>query len=165
MTMRPFKVVIPVRYDSVRLPGKPLADICGKPMVVWVYEAAMRSGASEVVVAADDERIAAACRKAQARVELTGKQHASGTDRIAELAARRGWADDDIIVNVQGDEPLMPPALVDQVAALLEAHATADLATLVIAIRNEREFNDPNIVKVVADNMGSALYFSRAPIP
>jgi 3-deoxy-manno-octulosonate cytidylyltransferase (CMP-KDO synthetase) len=147
------------------LPGKPLADINGKPMIVWVYEAARRSDAAEVIVATDDERVAAACRKARARVELTAKDHASGTDRIAELATRLAWADDDIVVNVQGDEPLLPPRLVDQVARLLEAEPTAGVATLVTGVRDEREFRDPNIVKVVGDGAGGALYFSRAPIP
>jgi 3-deoxy-manno-octulosonate cytidylyltransferase (CMP-KDO synthetase) len=162
---RPFKVVIPARYDSVRLPGKPLADIHGKPMIVWVYEAARRSRAAEVIVATDDESIAAACRTARARVELTATHHASGTDRIAELATRLAWADDDIVVNVQGDEPLLPPALIDQVAGLLENEPAAGVATLVTPLRDERELDDPNVVKVVSDAAGGALYFSRAPIP
>jgi 3-deoxy-manno-octulosonate cytidylyltransferase (CMP-KDO synthetase) len=165
MTRRGFKVAIPARYESVRLPGKPLADIHGKPMIVWVYEAARRSRATEVIIATDDERIAAACRTAGARVELTAAHHASGTDRIAELAARLAWADDDIVVNVQGDEPLLPPRLVDQVAALLEDEPAAGVATLVTPVRDEREFHDPNVVKVVGDGAGGALYFSRAPIP
>jgi 3-deoxy-manno-octulosonate cytidylyltransferase (CMP-KDO synthetase) len=164
MTCR-FKVVIPARYDSVRLPGKPLADIHGKPMILWAYEAACRSGAAEVIVATDDERIATVCRKAGARVELTAPHHASGTDRTAELANRLAWGDDDIVVNVQGDEPLLPPRLVDQVAGLLEADPAAGVATLVTAVRDEREFRDANIVKVVGDGTGGALYFSRAPIP
>jgi len=165
VTRRGFKVVIPARYDSTRLPGKPLADIHGKPMIIWVYEAARRSSAADVVVATDDERIAAVCQAARARVELTASHHASGTDRIAELAVRLAWADDDIVVNVQGDEPLLPPALIDQVAGLLEAEPAAGLATLVTAIRDEREFRDPNVVKVVSTAAGTALYFSRAPIP
>jgi 3-deoxy-manno-octulosonate cytidylyltransferase (CMP-KDO synthetase) len=149
----------------VRLPGKPLADIHGKPMIVWVYEAARRSRAAEVIVATDNEKIAAACRAARARVELTAAHHPSGTDRIAELAARLAWPDDDIVVNVQGDEPLLPPRLVDQVADLLEDEPAAGVATLVTPVRDEREFHDPNVVKVVADAEGSVLYFSRAPIP
>jgi 3-deoxy-manno-octulosonate cytidylyltransferase (CMP-KDO synthetase) len=165
VTRRGFKVVIPARYDSVRLPGKPLADIHGKPMIAWVCEAARRSNATEVIVATDDQRIAAACKAARVRVELTAPQHASGTDRIAELAKRMAWADEDIVVNVQGDEPLLPPALVDQVAALLDAEPAAGLATLVTAVRDAHEFHDPNIVKVVSDAAGRALYFSRAPIP
>jgi 3-deoxy-manno-octulosonate cytidylyltransferase (CMP-KDO synthetase) len=134
-------------------------------MIVWVYEAARRSSATEVIVATDDERIAAACRAARAHVELTAAHHASGTDRIAELASRLAWADDDIVVNVQGDEPLLPPALVDQVAGLLEDEPTAGVATLATPVLGEREFNDPNVVKVVGDTAGRALYFSRAPIP
>ena len=165
MRQRGFKVVIPARYDSQRLPGKPLADIHGKPMIVWVYEAARRSTATDVIVATDDQRIATACRAASARVELTAAQHASGTDRIAELAKRFEWADEEIVVNVQGDEPLLPPGLIDQVAGLLEADPMAGLATLVTAVRDEREFRDPNVVKVVSDAAGRALYFSRAPIP
>jgi 3-deoxy-manno-octulosonate cytidylyltransferase (CMP-KDO synthetase) len=165
MTRPGFKVVIPARFASVRLPGKPLADIHGKPMIVWVYEAARRSRATDVIVATDDERIAAACRAAGVRVELTAANHASGTDRIAELATRFTWPDDDIVVNVQGDEPLLPPRLVDQVAGLLEGEPVAGMATLVTPVRDERELHDPNVVKVVGDAAGGALYFSRAPIP
>lgn len=160
-----FTVVIPVRYASVRLPAKPLLDIGGKPMIVRVYEAARRSRAADVVVATDDERIASACRAAGAPVEMTAAHHASGTDRIAELVQRRGFDDDAIVVNVQGDEPLLPPRLVDQVAELLASRAEADLATLVADVRDERSFRDPNVVKVVCDEAGYALYFSRAPIP
>jgi 3-deoxy-manno-octulosonate cytidylyltransferase (CMP-KDO synthetase) len=164
MTPR-FNVVIPARYESARLPGKPLADIGGKPMVLWTYDAARRSAAAEVMVATDDERVAAACRGAGARVELTANGHASGTDRIAEVAARSAWDERDIIVNVQGDEPLMPPKLIDQTALVLHRHPTADLATLMTDVRDARELTDPNVVKVVVDAQGFALYFSRAPIP
>ncbi|HEY5568764.1 MAG TPA: 3-deoxy-manno-octulosonate cytidylyltransferase [Gammaproteobacteria bacterium] len=164
MTPR-FNVVIPARYESARLPGKALADIGGKPMVLWTYDAARRSAAAEVMVATDDERVAAACRGAGARVELTANGHASGTDRIAEVAARSAWDERDIIVNVQGDEPLMPPKLIDQAALLLDRHPTADLATLMTDVRDARELADPNVVKVVVDSLGFALYFSRAPIP
>ena len=164
MTPR-FNVVIPARYESTRLPGKALADIGGKPMVLWTYDAARRSAAAEVMVATDDERVAAACRGAGARVELTANGHASGTDRIAEVAARSAWDERDIIVNVQGDEPLMPPKLIDQAALLLDRHPTADLATLMTDVRDARELADPNVVKVVVDSLGFALYFSRAPIP
>ena len=164
MTPR-FNVVIPARYESARLPGKALADIGGKPMVLWTYDAARRSAAAEVMVATDDERVAAACRGAGARVELTANGHASGTDRIAEVAARSAWDERDIIVNVQGDEPLMPPKLIDQAALLLDRHPTADLATLMTDVRDARELADPNVVKVVVDSEGFALYFSRAPIP
>lgn len=160
-----FNVVIPARYESARLPGKPLADIGGRPMVLWAYEAARNSAAAEVMIATDDERVVTACRSVGARVELTAKGHASGTDRIAEVAARFAWDERDIIINVQGDEPLLPPKLIDQVAHLLARHPTADLATLMTAVRDAREFADPNVVKVVVDDESFALYFSRAPIP
>ena len=163
--MTEFTVVVPARYASTRLPGKPLADIGGRPMIAWVHEQAARSGAAEVVVATDDERIAAACEAFGAHAEMTGAEHASGTDRIAELARRLGWDDGRIVVNVQGDEPLLPPALIAQVAALLDEHADAGLATLMTRIGSEQEFRDPNIVKVVTDRAGYAIYFSRAPIP
>jgi 3-deoxy-manno-octulosonate cytidylyltransferase (CMP-KDO synthetase) len=130
-----------------------------------VHERAVRSGAERVIVATDDERIAAACRAFGAEVELTRPEHASGTDRIAEVAERRGWPADAIVVNVQGDEPRLPPELVAQVAGLLAARADADIATLVTPIESEAEFRDPNIVKVAIDRNGNALYFSRAPIP
>jgi 3-deoxy-manno-octulosonate cytidylyltransferase (CMP-KDO synthetase) len=160
-----FIVVIPARYASTRLPGKPLKDIAGKPMIQWVYEQAAHSGATEVLVATDDERIAAACRGFGARVELTGTEHASGTDRIAELARRFGWPDDQIVVNVQGDEPLISPLCIAQTARLLAWHPQAAIATLVAPLDSEAEFRDPNFVKVVTDKDGWALYFSRAPIP
>ncbi|HLF11364.1 MAG TPA: 3-deoxy-manno-octulosonate cytidylyltransferase [Gammaproteobacteria bacterium] len=160
-----FIVVIPARYASTRLPGKPLEDIAGKPMIEWVYRQARRSGASQVIVATDDERIAAACRRFAAPVELTSVEHPSGTDRIAELAHRFGWDDQQIVVNVQGDEPLLPPAVIAQTATLLAAHPEAAIATLMAPIQDEAEFRDPNFAKVVTDRDGWALYFSRAPIP
>ena len=160
-----FTVVIPARYASSRLPGKPLADIGGRPMIAWVHERAVASGAAEVLVATDDERVAAACRAFGARVELTGEHHASGTDRIAEVAARLEWSDERIVVNVQGDEPLLPPTLVSQVSELLAGDAGASVATLTTPIELEAELGDPGVVKVVADRAGRALYFSRAPIP
>lgn len=163
--MTDFMVVIPARYGSTRLPGKALADIAGRPMIAWVHDQACRSPAREVIVATDDERIAAACRKYGARAEMTAADHASGTDRIAELAERRGWDDEQIVVNVQGDEPLLPPKLVSQVADLLAATEAAAIATLTTPVRTEDEFRDPNRVKVVTDREGFALYFSRAPIP
>ncbi|MBN1238640.1 MAG: 3-deoxy-manno-octulosonate cytidylyltransferase [Gammaproteobacteria bacterium] len=163
--MTEFAVVVPARYASTRLPGKPLADIAGRPMVAWVHEQARRSGAAEVLIATDDARIAEACGAFGARVEMTAAGHASGTDRIAELARRLGWEDSRIVVNVQGDEPLLPPALIAQVAALLDAHAEAAVATLMTPIASDEEFRDPNIVKVVTDRDGHAIYFSRAPIP
>jgi 3-deoxy-manno-octulosonate cytidylyltransferase (CMP-KDO synthetase) len=160
-----FIAVIPARYASTRLPGKPLADIAGKPMIEWVYRQTVQSGASEVIVATDDERIAAACRAFDARVELTSSEHASGTDRIAEIARRFGWDDDQIVVNVQGDEPLISPVCIAQAARLLGWHPQAAIATLVAPLESAAQFHDPNYVKVVTDKDGYALYFSRAPIP
>lgn len=164
MTSR-FIVVIPARYASTRLPGKPLVEIAGKPMIEWVFRQAAKSGAAEVIVATDDERIAAACRAFGAPVELTSPEHASGTDRIAELARRFEWPDGEIVVNVQGDEPLISPACIAQAAQLLDAHPQAAIATLVAPLTAQAEFSDPNFVKVVTDKDGWALYFSRAPIP
>lgn len=161
-----FQVVIPARYASTRLPGKPLLDIHGKPMIQWVVEAAARSGAAQVIVATDDERIAAAVdRTGRVSVAMTQADHRSGTDRLAEVAGRLNWPAQTIVVNVQGDEPQLPPVLIDQVAALLTAHPGASLATLCTPIRQLDEFLDPNVVKVVRDDDGMALYFSRAPIP
>lgn len=160
-----FVAVIPARYDSERLPGKPLADIAGKPMLYWVYRQALQSGAAEVIVATDDARIAAAAQGFGARVELTRQDHASGTDRIAELAERLAWSDDRIVVNVQGDEPLIPPALPAQVAELLAANPDASIATLWTPFADEAERQNPNTAKVVVDRHGQALYFSRAVIP
>ena len=163
-----FKVVIPARYASSRLPAKPLLDIAGRPMIQWVIEAALRSGAEEVLVATDDVRIGEAARDPRTRQSLaimTRAEHPSGTDRIAEVAALRGWSERTIVVNVQGDEPQLPPALVVQVASLLENDAQADIATLCTPVSSLHEFLDPNVVKVVTASDGSALYFSRAPIP
>ena len=160
-----FIAVIPARYASARLPGKPLKDIAGKPMIEWVYRQAAKSGAAEVIVATDDERIAAACRSFGAPVELTSPEHASGTDRIAELARRFDWPDEQIVVNVQGDEPLISPVCIAQTARLLGWHPDAAIATLVTPLQSEAEFLDPNFAKVVTDKDGWALYFSRAPIP
>jgi len=160
-----FIVVIPARYASTRLPGKPLKDIAGKSMIERVYRQAVKSGASEVLVATDDERIVAACRAFEARVEMTSTEHASGTDRIAELARRFEWEDEQIVVNVQGDEPLISPVCIAQTARLLAWRPQAAIATLVTPLESETEFRDPNFVKVVTDKDGWALYFSRAPIP
>jgi len=161
----PFRIVIPARFDSSRLPGKALLPLAGKPMLQWVHERARSSHAAEVLVATDDERIASAARGFGAQVAMTARTHVSGTDRIAEVAATRGWQDADIVVNVQGDEPLIPPVIIDQVAALLGSHARADIATLASRIDNIADLNDPNQVKVACDGSGRALYFSRAPIP
>lgn len=163
--MTSFTVVIPARYGSTRLPGKALADIAGRPMIYWVHRQALASGADEVIVATDDERIAAAVETFGGRAELTGGHHASGTDRIAELAARLGWDAERIVVNVQGDEPLLPPKLPAQVAGLLVAQSEASIATLTTAFVGRAEFENPNTAKVVVDARGFALYFSRAPIP
>ncbi len=160
-----FFVVIPARYASTRLPGKALVEIGGRPMISWVYERAVASRAAEVIVATDDERIAQACTRFGARAELTSPDHHSGTDRIAELAARLEWPDDQIVVNVQGDEPLLPPRLVSQVAELLAEDPDASMATLVTPLTGEQDWEDPNVAKVVTDRHERALYFSRAPIP
>jgi 3-deoxy-manno-octulosonate cytidylyltransferase (CMP-KDO synthetase) len=160
-----FRVVIPARHASTRLPGKPLLPVAGEAMILHVQRLARQSGAAEVVVATDDARIRDVCEEAGGAVEMTGAHHDSGTDRIAEVARRRGWAADDIVVNVQGDEPLLPPALVGQVAALLAGAPAAAIATLATPILEEAEYLDPNVVKVVARPDGTALYFSRAPIP
>jgi 3-deoxy-manno-octulosonate cytidylyltransferase (CMP-KDO synthetase) len=165
MTASGFIAVIPARYASTRLPGQPLKDIAGKPMIEWVYRQALKSGAADVIVATDDERIAAACRGFAARVELTSAAHESGTDRIAEIAWRFGWADDQIVVNVQGDEPLISPLCIAQTARLLSEHTGATIATLTTPLESEAEFRDANFAKVVTDKDGWALYFSRAPIP
>ena len=160
-----FRVVIPARYASTRLPGKALLTIAGKPMIQWVYERASASRASEVLIATDDLLIVSAAHSFGAQTVMTAMTHESGTDRIAEVARIQGWADSDIVVNVQGDEPVIPPALIDQVASLLEKHPSAHIATLATPITSIAEFMDPNAVKVVTDNGGRALYFSRAPIP
>ena len=160
-----FIAVIPARYDSIRLPGKVLKEIAGKPMIEWVHALTKRSGAAEVIVATDDDRIVAACRQFGARVELTSKDHESGTDRIAELAERLAWRDEQIVINVQGDEPFLPPALIGQTAQLLAGNPQAAIATLTTPIETAEPLNDPDCVKVVTDRDGWALYFSRAPIP
>jgi 3-deoxy-manno-octulosonate cytidylyltransferase (CMP-KDO synthetase) len=160
-----FTVVIPARYGSTRLPGKPLQDIAGKPMVQRVWEQASHSGASQVVIATDDERIYRAAEAFGASVCMTSADHPSGTDRLQQVAAEGGWPDEHIVVNVQGDEPLIPPAVIDQVAANLANHAEADIATLCEQIVELEELLNPNAVKVVSDSRGMALYFSRATIP
>ncbi len=160
-----FRVVIPARYASTRLPGKPLLDIGGKPMLRHVVERALGSGAVEVVVATDDERIAEACEGFGADVCMTSSEHNSGTERLAEVVERLGWGEDEIIVNLQGDEPGMPASLLRQVAGLLEQHPHADVSTLCTRIHTAAELFDPHVVKVVCDAQGYALYFSRAVIP
>jgi 3-deoxy-manno-octulosonate cytidylyltransferase (CMP-KDO synthetase) len=160
-----FRVVIPARYASTRLPGKPLAPLRGKPMLQWVHEAAVTSGAEEIIIATDDERILEAAAAFGARAQLTSLTHVSGTDRIAEVALQAGWDDRDVVVNLQSDEPLMPPELIRQVAQLLLQHDSAAIATLAARITSIGDFMNTHIVKVVTDAGGRALYFSRAPIP
>ena len=162
--MTDFVVVIPSRYASQRLPGKPLRMIAGKPMLQHVFERGVESGAVEVIIATDDERIAAAADSFGASCAMTSADHQSGTDRLAEVARAAGWPDDTIIVNLQGDEPLMPAELMGQCASLL-SDDRADVATLASPIQTDDDFNNPNIVKAVVDDEGFALYFSRAAIP
>ncbi|HSC76765.1 MAG TPA: 3-deoxy-manno-octulosonate cytidylyltransferase [Pseudomonadales bacterium] len=159
-----FIVVIPARFASTRLPGKPLLDIAGKPMIQHVWQRAMESNAKQVLIATDDQRIADVARGFGAEVAITRADHPSGTDRLQEVAAQRGWSEDVAVVNVQGDEPLIPAAVINQVADVLLSHTRADVATLCEAILDEQQFRDPNTVKVVCNEKGEALYFSRAPI-
>jgi 3-deoxy-manno-octulosonate cytidylyltransferase (CMP-KDO synthetase) len=163
-----FKVVIPARYSSTRLPAKPLVDLGGRPMIQWVVEAACRSAAEEVLVATDDERIAAAARDPRAPARslavMTRADHLSGTDRIAEIAQTRAWDGRTIVVNVQGDEPQLDPTAVDLLADLMRNPAS-DMATLAVPITSADVYLSPNVVKVVCDDRGRALYFSRSPIP
>ena len=160
-----YKVVIPARYASTRLPGKPLRELLGKPMLQYVFEAATASSAQQVVIATDDARIEQAAGAFGAEVCMTSPDHASGTDRLTEVVATLGWPDETIVVNVQGDEPLMPPALIDQVAGDLAQNPDAAVATIATPLVAVGEFFDSNVVKVVTDKAGFALYFSRAPIP
>jgi len=159
-----YTVIIPARFASSRLPGKPLLDIAGKPMIRRVWEQACASGAGRVVIATDDARVADCVAGFGAEVCMTAASHESGTDRLQQAAQLLGLDDDAVVVNVQGDEPLLPPPLVDQVASNLVAFA-AGMATLCVPIDSVEEFMDPNAVKVVTDQEGYALYFSRAPIP
>lgn len=160
-----FIVVIPARLNSARLPGKPLLDIAGKPMVVHVAEKAAASGAQSVWVATDHQQVADAVKHHGFNACLTRTEHASGTERIAEVARQKGFADDMLIVNVQGDEPLIAPQLIREVAQHLDDHTEAQVATACHPIHQREELFNPNVVKVVLDSEGHALYFSRAPIP
>jgi 3-deoxy-manno-octulosonate cytidylyltransferase (CMP-KDO synthetase) len=160
-----FKVVIPARYAATRLPGKPLRMLAGKPMIHHVFERAMESGADEVLIATDDERIHDAALQFGATVCMTSPQHRSGTERLSEVASRQDYAADSIVVNLQGDEPLLPPALIRQVADDLAAHPDASITTLCAPLTQAAHLFDPNVVKLVMDEAGYALYFSRAPIP
>ncbi|PSS46729.1 3-deoxy-manno-octulosonate cytidylyltransferase [Pseudomonas sp. BBP2017] len=160
-----FTVVIPARLASTRLPGKPLLPIAGKPMIQHVWEQARKSSASRVVIATDDAGIYQVCESFGAEVLMTREEHDSGTDRLAEVATQLGLAADAIVVNVQGDEPLIPPIIIDQVAANLAAHPEAGIATLAEPISDVTAVFNPNAVKVVSDCNGLALTFSRAPLP
>lgn len=163
--MSDFIAVIPARYGASRLPGKPLLDIAGAPMVAHVWRRACESAASRVVVATDDPRIREALVSWGAEVVMTREDHPSGTDRLAEVAERLGLADEAVLVNVQGDEPLIPPGLIDQVAARLLDDPAASIATLAEPIGDVEALFNPNVVKVVRAQSGRALYFSRAPVP
>jgi 3-deoxy-manno-octulosonate cytidylyltransferase (CMP-KDO synthetase) len=160
-----FKVVIPARYASTRLEGKPLLDIAGKPMVVRVAEQAAKSGASDIIIATDFNKIFDVAEANGYKAVMTRVTHVSGTDRIAEVVQQLAWADDDIVVNVQGDEPLIDPKLIQEVAAHLAQNKEAVMATVCHAIHDEASLLNPNIVKVVMGEGGNALYFSRSPIP
>jgi 3-deoxy-manno-octulosonate cytidylyltransferase (CMP-KDO synthetase) len=160
-----FHIVIPARFASSRLPGKPLLDIAGKPMIQHVYERACESHAASIVIATDDQRIAETAQAFGADVCMTASEHPSGTDRLAEVVQKRGFDDDAILVNVQGDEPCLPATLITQVAEDLANYPDADMASLYTSIEDSKDVFDPNIVKVVVDSAGFALYFSRAPMP
>ncbi len=160
-----YTIVIPARYGSSRFPGKPLADIAGKPMIQHVYERCLQSGASRIVVATDDERIVACVEGFGGDTCLTSSKHESGTERISEVIEILGLDEDEIIVNVQGDEPLIPPQVIDQVADNLFSRPAVNMATLAVEITQDEEKSNPNVVKVVLDKDGYALYFSRSLIP
>jgi 3-deoxy-manno-octulosonate cytidylyltransferase (CMP-KDO synthetase) len=160
-----FRVVIPARYASTRFPGKALAMLDGKPLIRHVYDRACASGAAEVVIATDHRQIADEARNFGAEVVMTRTDHESGTDRIAEVAQSQGWANSSIVVNVQGDAPFITDRSINHVAEMLSSHDSASVATLCAALADSADVNDPNIVKVVFDAAGRALYFSRSPIP
>lgn len=163
--MTAYHIVIPARYASTRFPGKPLIEINGKTMLEHVYHVAKKSSASSIVIATDDQRIVDAAKTFCDNVLMTSDQHQSGTDRLAEVCQIKQWKDDEIVVNLQGDEPLTPPELLHQVADNLHEFTQASVATLTTPLNDISDINDPNIVKVVSDINGYALYFSRASIP
>ena len=160
-----FHVIIPARFAASRLPGKPLLDMGGRPLIQWVWQCAQASGAASVIVATDDARIRDTAQRFGAECVLTSTQHVSGTDRIAEVVRAKGCAQDDVVVNLQGDEPMMPPAVISAVADALLTRPQIDIATAVAPIRSLAEFLDPNCVKALRALDGQALYFSRAPVP
>ena len=160
-----FHVIIPARFGSTRLPGKPLLPIGARPLIQWVWQSAVDSGAASVLVATDDERIRAAALKFGADCVMTSPNHVSGTDRIAETVRAKGFAPDDIVVNLQGDEPMMPADVVAGVAQALRDTEGSEISTAVAPIQSLREFLDPNCVKALRARDGRALYFSRAPVP
>jgi 3-deoxy-manno-octulosonate cytidylyltransferase (CMP-KDO synthetase) len=160
-----FHIVIPARLAANRLPGKPLLPIGGRPLIQWVWECARASGATSITIATDDERIRSAASGFGADAVLTAREHASGTDRIAEVVRVRGLPPDEIVVNLQGDEPLTPPGVLNRVATALSERPSADIATVAAPILSLAEFLDPSCVKALCARDGSALYFSRAPVP
>ena len=163
--MAPFSVIIPARYGSTRLPAKALADLNGLPLIAHVVSRAKESAAREVLVATDDARIATALDGMPCQVIMTSDQHQSGSDRLAEVIDLKGFEHSHVVVNVQGDEPMIPPRLINEVATKLMEDSQSEMATAAQAIHTADDFNDPNVVKVVLDQYDRALYFSRAPIP
>jgi len=165
MSQTEFRIVIPARYGSSRFPGKPLVPIAGQAMISHTWACAVDTGATDIVIATDDERIVEHCESRGHRVLLTSAEHPTGTDRVAEVVDQLDWPEDAIVVCLQGDEPATPPAIIHQVARNLAAHPEASIATLCASIESIDDFQNPNRVKVVFDTKGFALYFSRAPIP
>jgi len=164
-TLPEFHIVIPARYDSQRFPKKLLKTLVDKPVLQWVYQLALKAGAKSVVIATDHENIFSAATKFGANVLMTRDDHENGTERLAEVAEKMGWRENEIIVNVQGDEPLLPIAIIHQAVAALANDAEADMATMGCPIQHAEDFFNPNVVKLVTDQQNRALYFSRAPIP
>ncbi|MEC8908731.1 3-deoxy-manno-octulosonate cytidylyltransferase [Thalassolituus sp. UBA2590] len=163
--MSGYKIVIPARYASSRLPGKPLIDLAGKPMIQHVYERALEAGAEDVVVATDDDRIADVARGFGADVVMTSPDHENGTERIAEVVSVKGWSADTVVVNLQGDEPLIPKSLIELTAEGLLQNSDAGMSSVCTPITTAHDAFDPNVVKVVLNERHFAMYFSRAPIP
>jgi len=163
--MDAFRIVIPARYESTRLPGKVLLDICGKPMIQHVWDRATESGAAEVIIATDNDKVKAAAESFGATVCMTSSACQSGTDRVAEVCSQLNWSNDLPVVNVQGDAPLIPACSIRAVAELLHKYPQADMSTLCVKCIGEEDFLDPNVVKVVFSEQSKALYFSRSPIP